>query len=239
MLKVTNISKSFIIPHEKRDTLKEGFVSLFRKKTYERFKALDDINLQINQGDFVGIVGRNGSGKSTLLKILSGIYQPDEGKIEVEGEVAPFLELGIGFQPELTGRENVYLNGTLLGLTRKEINQRFDSLVEFAGVANFIDLKVKNYSSGMRARLAFSIAKEADADIYLFDEILAVGDEQFQQKCLRVFNEWKELGKTILFVSHTPSLVTEFCNRAIFIEKGKIISDGKPEEIIAEYHARI
>lgn len=239
MIKIENVSKTFIIPHQKRDTLKEGFISLFRKKTWEKFKALDGISLQVNEGDFLGIIGQNGSGKSTLLKVISGIYQPDEGKVQINGEIAPFLELGIGFQPELTARENIYLNGTLLGLTRKEINSRFDSMVEFAGVENFIDLKVKNFSSGMRARLAFSIAKEADANIYLFDEILAVGDQEFQQKCLKVFRDWKDTGKTILFVSHTPDLVKEFCNRAVLLEHGRLKSDGNPAEIIAQYHALI
>ncbi len=239
MIKVENVSKTFIIPHQKRDTLKEGFISLFRKKTYEKFNALQDISLQVESGEFLGIMGQNGSGKSTLLKILGGIYQPDRGSVEISGEIAPFLELGIGFQPELTARENIYLNGTLLGMTRKQINGRFDAMVGFAGVENFIDLKVKNFSSGMRARLAFSIAREADADIYLFDEILAVGDLEFQQKCLNVFREWKDAKKTILFVSHAPDLVKEFCTRAVLLERGRIISDGKPEEIIAQYQAQI
>lgn len=236
MIKVKNLSKEFLIPHQRRDTLKEGFIGLFKKSTYERFKALNNLSLQVAQGEFIGIIGKNGSGKSTLLKILSGIYQPDSGSVEVKGEIAPFLELGIGFQPELTARENIYLNGTLLGMTRKEINQRFDSMVTFAGVENFIDLKVKNYSSGMRARLAFAIAREADADIYLIDEVLAVGDESFQQKCLEVFRDWKKKGKTILFVSHNPGLIEEFCSRVILLDQGRILAEGKAKEVIEQYH---
>ncbi|HRY90880.1 MAG TPA: ABC transporter ATP-binding protein [Candidatus Gracilibacteria bacterium] len=236
MIQVKNLSKEFLIPHQRRDTLKEGFIGLFKKSTYERFKALNNLSLQVAPGEFIGIIGKNGSGKSTLLKILSGIYQPDSGSVEVKGEIAPFLELGIGFQPELTARENIYLNGTLLGMTRKEINQRFDSMVTFAGVENFIDLKVKNYSSGMRARLAFAIAREADADIYLIDEVLAVGDESFQQKCLEVFRDWKRKGKTILFVSHNPGLIEEFCSRVILLDQGRILAEGKAKEVIEQYH---
>lgn len=238
-IKLEGISKQFLIPHQKRDTLKEGFLSLFRKTTYEKFNALSELTFSVNRGEFVGIIGRNGSGKSTLLKIISGIYQPDQGKVEYSGRLAPFLELGIGFQQELSGRENIYLNGSLLGLNRKQINARFKDLVDFAEVGNFIDLKVKNFSSGMRARLAFAIAREADADIYLFDEILAVGDESFQKKCLDVFREWKKDGKTIMFVSHNPALVSEFCDRALFLESGRLISDGQPNEVIAQYHQQI
>ncbi|MBP7058737.1 ABC transporter ATP-binding protein [Candidatus Gracilibacteria bacterium] len=236
MIQVKNLNKEFLIPHQRRDTLKEGFIGLFKKSTYERFKALNNLSLQVAPGEFIGIIGKNGSGKSTLLKILSGIYQPDSGSVEVKGEIAPFLELGIGFQPELTARENIYLNGTLLGMTRKEINQRFDSMVTFAGVENFIDLKVKNYSSGMRARLAFAIAREANADIYLIDEVLAVGDESFQQKCLEVFRDWKKKGKTILFVSHNPGLIEEFCSRVILLDQGRILAEGKAKEVIEQYH---
>ncbi len=238
-ISAADISKAFIVPHERRDTLKEGFINLFRKRTYEHFRALDCVSFQLRPGEFLGIVGRNGSGKSTLLKILAGIYRADSGKLDIRGEIAPFLELGVGFQQELSARENIYLNGTLLGLTRKEIKARFDSIVDFAGVRNFIDLKIKNFSSGMRARLAFAIAKEADADIYLFDEIMAVGDEDFQQKCLNVFREWKDNGKTVVFVSHTPNLVEEFCNRAILLDGGKVVFDGTPGETITEYHRLI
>jgi ABC-type polysaccharide/polyol phosphate transport system ATPase subunit len=235
MIIINNISKRFIIPHERRDTLKENFLRFFSKKTYENFFALEDVSIQINKGDFIGIVGRNGSGKSTLLKIMAGIYRPNNGNIKVEGRIAPFLELGVGFQPELTARENIYVNGVLLGLSRAQIRERFQKIIDFAEVHDFIDLKIKNYSSGMRARLAFAIAKEADADIYLCDEVLAVGDEGFQQKCMEVFREWKTEGKTIVLVSHNADQVIALCNRAVLIESGKILADGDPAKVIELY----
>lgn len=238
-LSLANVSKSFILPHEKRNTLKESFLGMLKKRTYEHFKALDNISLQLQKGDFLGIVGKNGSGKSTLLKVIAGIYTPDKGKMETDGTIAPFLELGIGFQPELTGRENIRVNATLLGLTKKEIAQKFDEIVRFAEVEKFLDLKMKNFSSGMQARLAFAIAKEADADIYLCDEVFAVGDEAFQQKCIEVFERWKKQGKTLVLVSHNPSFITQFCNKALLLEKGKIAMGGDAETVIDEYHRRI
>ncbi len=238
-LTLSNISKNFVLPHEKRDTLKESFLGLLKKRTFESFKALQNINLQVQKGDFIGIVGKNGSGKSTLLKIMAGIYQPDTGKIDVQGTVAPFLELGIGFQPELTARENIRVNATLLGLSKKAITQKFDQIVKFADVEKFLDLKMKNFSSGMQARLAFAIAKEADADIYLCDEVFAVGDEAFQQKCIEVFEQWKKQGKTLVLVSHNPSFITQFCSKAVLLEKGKIAAHGDAETVIDEYHRRI
>ena len=233
---LTSVSKTFLIPHERRDTLKENFLRFFHKKNYEKFNALEAIDLQIMPGDFLGIVGKNGSGKSTLLKIIAGIYMPSNGKVKVQGHIAQFLELGIGFQPELTARENIYVNATLLGMDRKEINKKFKEIIQFAEIENFLDLKIKNYSSGMKARLAFSIAKEADADIYLCDEVLAVGDEQFQQKCLEVFKVWKQQGKTIILVSHNASLIEQFCNQAILLEHGKIIINDKPQKVVDYYH---
>ncbi len=239
ILTLSNVSKTFILPHEKRDTLKESFLGLLKKRTYERFKALENISLSLQKGDFIGIVGKNGSGKSTLLKIIAGIYQPDTGKMNIDGTIAPFLELGIGFQPELTARENIRLNATLLGLSKKEIAQKFDAIVRFAEVEKFLDLKMKNYSSGMQARLAFAIAKEADSDIYLCDEVFAVGDEAFQQKCIEVFEQWKKQGKTLILVSHNPGFITQFCSKAILLEKGKIATSGDAETVIDEYHRRI
>jgi ABC-type polysaccharide/polyol phosphate transport system ATPase subunit len=228
-IKVLNVNKTFLIPHEKRDTLKENIVGILRRKCYEKFDALHDISFSVNSGEFLGIVGKNGSGKSTLLKILAGIYKPNAGKVEVNGKIAPFLELGIGFQPELTARENIAVNATLLGFTKKDIRKKFDEIVEFAEIGNFLDLKIKNFSSGMKARLAFAIAKETDADIYLCDEVLAVGDEQFQQKCLEVFRKWKQEGKTIVLVSHNSTLIKEFCSRVIRLEDGGIVLDGVSE----------
>lgn len=236
VIQLQSVNKIFIIPHEQRDTLKESFLNIWKKRTYEKFRALDDISLTIQKGDFVGIVGKNGSGKSTLLKILARIYQPNNGTVKVVGEVAPFLELGIGFQPELTARENIFVNGSLLGLTRHQIQTKFKKIIEFAEIENFLDLKIKNFSSGMRARLAFAIAKEADSDIYLCDEVLAVGDEQFQKKCLEVFSEWKREGKTIVFVSHNSSLIQTFCTKAVLLDKGKVISIDIPANIINQYH---
>ncbi len=238
-LSVKNIGKSFLIPHEKRDTLKENFLGLLKKRSFEKFRALENISFQIRKGDFIGIVGKNGSGKSTLLKILAGIYSPDEGKLEVDGKIAPFLELGIGFQPELTARENIRVNATLLGLNRKQILEKFHEIVRFAEVEKFLDLKMKNFSSGMQARLAFAIAKEADADIYLCDEVFAVGDEAFQQKCIEVFEQWKKAGKTLLLVSHNPAFITRYCAKAVLLEKGKIAASGDAETVIDEYHRRI
>ncbi len=239
IITLKSVSKTFILPHEKRDTLKENVLKVFKKRTYESFMALRDVTLDIQKGDFFGIVGKNGSGKSTLLKIIAGIYAPTSGIVKVEGSIAPFLELGVGFQEDLTGRENIFINATLLGLNKKEIKQKFADMVDFAEVPNFLDLKIKNYSSGMRARLAFAIAKEADADIYLCDEILAVGDERFQQKCFNVFWEWKRQGKTIVLVSHNAALISEFCNRAVLLEDGKIIKKGTGDDVLAEYRRRI
>jgi len=236
IVSVEHVSKHFRIPHEVRDTLKENILNFLRKIEYEEYHALNDINLKIMPGEFVGIVGKNGSGKSTLLKIIANIYQPTSGKIKVNGTIAPFLELGVGFQPELSAKENIYMNATLLGLDRKVIQERFNEIIKFAEIEKFVDLKLKNFSSGMRSRLAFAIAKEADADLYLVDEVLAVGDEQFQKKCLDVFYQWKAQGKTLLFVSHNPTLVTELCERALLLEKGKQIAVGPAHQIMDEYH---
>jgi ABC-type polysaccharide/polyol phosphate transport system ATPase subunit len=236
---ISSVSKTFIIPHERRDTLKENVLKIFKKKQYEFFKALDNVNLTVNRGEFIGIIGKNGSGKSTLLKMIAGIYRPSHGDITVNGDIAPFLELGIGFQPELTARENIFVNATLLGLSRKEIKKKFNDIVSFAEIENFLDLKIKNYSSGMKARLAFAIAKEANADIYLCDEVLAVGDEQFQQKCLNVFKDWKQEGKTIVLVSHNAGLIQQFCERAVLLEKGNVILSGATDLVLNEYHQRM
>lgn len=210
-----------------------------RRRTYERFSALDDVSLEVGKGDFIGIMGKNGSGKSTLLKIIAGIYRAGDGEVRVDGRIAPFLELGIGFQHELTARENIFINGTLLGMTRKETLRKFDDIVAFAEVENFLDLKIKNFSSGMRARLAFAIAKEADADIYLCDEVLAVGDAAFQSKCIQVFKKWHEQGKTIVLVTHDSGRVRELCNRAVVLEKGRLVFDGTAGEAVDEYERRL
>ncbi|MFA4817327.1 MAG: ABC transporter ATP-binding protein [Parcubacteria group bacterium] len=233
-IKVENLSKTFRIPHEKISSLRGAFVGAFRKKTYEEFKALDDVSFEVKKGEFFGIIGRNGSGKSTLLKILAGIYQTDHGSVKIDGLISPFLELGIGFNPELSGRDNIYLNATVLGLTKKQIDAKFADIVKFSELERFIDQKLKNYSSGMQVRLAFSVAIHANREILLMDEVLAVGDINFQRKCYDYFTQMKGQ-KTILFVSHDMDNMQKFCDRALLLQNGKIMKIGKTDEVIAEY----
>ncbi|MBS3903243.1 MAG: ABC transporter ATP-binding protein [Anaplasmataceae bacterium] len=234
-IQLSNIIKEFIIPHERYDTLREHFTHILRPRTYEKFRALDGITLSIPCGQFLGVIGNNGSGKSTLLKVMAGIIQPNRGTIRTEGTISPFLELGIGFQPELTGKENVYLYGAILGLSSREVKKRYQEIVEFSELERFMDQKVKNYSSGMAVRLAFSVAIQADADIYLIDEVLAVGDLSFQNKCFGVFERFKNQGKTIVFVSHDLGVVLRFSDRVIILDKGQIIVDGDPREVVDRY----
>lgn len=230
-----NVSKRFDIPHEKKTTLKEHFVHAFDRTRYESFNAVQDVSFSIKNGEFVGIIGANGSGKSTLLKIIAGIYTPTSGKIVVDGRISPFLELGVGFDPELSGKENVYLNASVLGLTKKQIDERYNDIVAFAELERFMDMKVKNYSSGMFVRLAFSVAIQVDADILLMDEVLAVGDAHFQEKCFNVFRKFKEEGKTIVLVTHDSGSIRRFCDRCIYLKKGALKGDGSPEEVIDSY----
>lgn len=235
-IKVENVSKTFKLPHEKQSSIKSLFVSLFRgRSTYERQQVLKDISLEIKKGEFFGIVGRNGSGKSTLLKLLAGIYSPDEGHIQVNGKLTPFIELGVGFNPELTGRENVYLNGALLGFSTKEMDQMYDDIVAFAELKKFMDQKLKNYSSGMQVRLAFSIAIRAKSDILLIDEVLAVGDAGFQAKCFNYFRRLKSEKQTVVFVSHDMESVQQFCDRALLIDKGHIKVIGNSRIVATQY----
>lgn len=235
-ISVENLSKTFRIPHEKSSSMKQAVVNLFRnKKGYSEFKVLKDISFKIYEGEFFGIVGRNGCGKSTLLKILAGIYTYDTGKLEIHGKISPFLELGVGFNPELTGKENIFLNGAILGLSRKEIEDKYEEIVVFSELQEFMDQRLKNYSSGMQVRLAFSVAIHAHAPIILLDEVLAVGDARFQKKCHGVFSRLKSEGRTIVFVSHSMDAVREFCDRAILLSEGEIIVDGNPRKASAEY----
>lgn len=235
-IKVDGVSKSFRLPHEKTSSIKGSLTNLRkRRKGYENQHVLKNVSFEIKQGEFFGIVGRNGSGKSTLLKLLAGIYTPSQGSIEVNGKLTPFIELGVGFNPELTGRENVYLNGALLGFSRSEIDKMYHEIVEFAELEKFMDQKLKNYSSGMQVRLAFSIAIRANTDILLIDEVLAVGDVSFQQKCYQVFDELKEKKKTIILVTHDMSAVLRFCSKAMLINEGKIEKIGKPVDITDHY----
>lgn len=236
ILSVKNVKKYFVLPQFKKTSVKNVFVDIFRrgaKKTHQ--KVLDGVSFDVYKGDFFGIVGRNGSGKSTLLKILAGVYQPSGGNVELGGKLTPFIELGVGFNPELSGRDNVYLNGALLGFTRKQMDEMYDEIVDFAELEPFMDQKLKNYSSGMQVRLAFSIAIKAKNEILIFDEVLAVGDEAFQRKCLDVFEEYKATGQTVILVTHDMDTVRQFCNRAILIQDGLILTEGNPREVANMY----
>lgn len=236
MIKVKGVSKTFKLPHEKQTSIKNLFVNISRRqKSFEKQKALDNISFEIKKGEFFGIVGRNGSGKSTLLKLLAGIYNPDNGTIEINGKLTPFIELGVGFNPELTGRENVYLNGALLGFNRKEMIKMYDEIVDFAELKKFMDQKLKNYSSGMQVRLAFAIAIQAKANILLLDEVLAVGDVIFQKKCFDYFKTLKKEKRTVVFVSHDSSSLEEYCTRGLLIENGRIHTKGKISTVVRNY----
>jgi ABC-type polysaccharide/polyol phosphate transport system ATPase subunit len=234
-IQVENLHKSFRIPTHRVDSLKERVVRPLSRPSYRVLKALDGISFEVKQGEFFGIVGRNGSGKSTLLKLMASIYRPDSGSIRTAGRLAPFIELGVGFNPNLTARENVVLNGVMMGLTPRETRRRLDAIVEFAELEEFVDLKLKNYSSGMLVRLAFSLMMEVDPDIFLIDEVLAVGDAAFQQKCADAFQQMKAAGKTIVLVTHAMATVEEYCHRAMLINDGKIARIGEAGEVGRQY----
>ncbi len=235
-ISVKNLSKSFKLPTEQAFGLKQAIFNRMRGiKGYKEQKVLQDLSFDVKKGEFVGIIGRNGSGKSTLLKILAGIYHPEKGEITVNGTLVPFIELGVGFNPELTGRENVYMNGALLGFSNEEMDAMYDDIWEFAELKDFQDQKLKNFSSGMQVRLAFSIAIRAHGDILLLDEVLAVGDAAFQQKCSNYFASLKNKKQTVILVTHAMDNVRKFCTRAILIDNGKIIQDGNPKKIANDY----
>lgn len=236
-IRVNHVAKDFYLPHENSNSIKTKIVRLFDKKDRgaDIQHALKDVSFEVKKGEFFGIVGRNGGGKSTLLKIIAQIYVPTRGSVEVNGRLVPFIELGVGFNPELTGRENVYLNGALLGFTRKEIEEQYDDIVKFAELEEFMDQRLKNYSSGMQVRLAFSVAIRADSDILILDEVLAVGDEAFQRKCRDYFFKAKEEGKTVIIVTHSMESVRMFCSRAILIDEGTVAAEGDPDRVATEY----
>jgi ABC-type polysaccharide/polyol phosphate transport system ATPase subunit len=232
---VDGVAKRFSVPHERRHTFKERVLHPFTQTKVEHLDALRGVSFSVEQGEFFGVVGRNGSGKSTLLKCLAGIYRLDAGEIRVRGRMSTFIELGVGFNPDMAARDNVIMNGVMLGLTPAEARDRYDRVIEFAELEEFVDLKIKNYSSGMQVRLAFSVMIQVDADVLLVDEILAVGDAGFQQKCFDVFFRMREEGKTVIFVTHDMPAVERFCHRALLLERGVIESIGEPKEIADRY----
>ena len=237
-VEVKNIKKSFFLPNHKNNSLKHAVTQIFKKKDKggKTFNALDGISFNVEKGDFFGVLGRNGSGKSTLLKIISDIYQPTSGTVKHNGKVVSFIELGVGFKTELSGRENVFLNGALLGFSKPEIESMYEDIVEFAELERFMDQKLKNYSSGMKVRLAFSVAIRAKADILILDEVLAVGDASFQKKCTDYFETLKNDKKTVILVTHSMGNVRKFCNKAIVIEAGKILYEGDANTAADEYN---
>ena len=237
VLKVSHVAKSFRLPTEQATGLKMAFLNWTKGiKGYTEQKVLRDIDFEVHRGDFFGVVGRNGSGKSTLLKIISQIYVPDQGSVDVYGKLVPFIELGVGFNPELTGRENVYLNGALLGFSHSEIDAMYDDIVEFAELEEFMDQKLKNYSSGMQVRLAFSVAIKAQGDILVLDEVLAVGDEAFQRKCDAFFKKVQaDPNKTVILVTHSMDAVKKYCNKAILIRDGEIVVSGDKNQVADQY----
>jgi ABC-type polysaccharide/polyol phosphate transport system ATPase subunit len=237
-IEAVGVSKAFVIPHEQRARLKEYFAHPLKRMTYERHDVLRDVSFSLAEGEFLGIVGPNGSGKSTLLKILAGIYRADAGTVRIGGRISPFIELGVGFNPEFSARRNIEINGMLIGLTRRQVAERFDSILEFAGLERFVDQQLKNYSSGMLLRLAYSVAIQVPFDILLVDEALAVGDAEFQQKCLETFEDMRAEGKTVVLVSHDFGAIDSLCDRALLLRHGTIEAIGEPAEVIDAYQAR-
>ena len=235
MIEARSVTKTFRIPSHRVDSFKERAIRPFASVEYREHRAVDGISFDVRRGEFFGILGRNGSGKSTLLKILASIYRADAGRVRMAGRVAPFIELGVGFNPELTARENGVLNGVLMGLTMREARRRLDAVLDFAELQDFVDLKLKNYSSGMMVRLAFAVMVQADADIMLIDEVLAVGDAAFAQKCMDLFHERRRAGKTIVLVTHDMTTVQALCDRAMLLHDGELRYEGEPEEAALRY----
>ncbi len=231
-----DVHKAFRLPHQRVHTLKERVLHPLRGRDYDDLRAVDGVSVEIAQGEFFGVVGRNGSGKSTLLKCIAGIYPIDSGQIHVNGRLSPFIELGVGFNPELSARDNVAINAVMLGLSRRQARERFDEVIAFAELEEFIDLPLKNYSSGMSVRLAFAVAIQVDAEILVVDEVLAVGDAAFQQKCFQQFHRMKDEGRTIVFVTHDMGSVERFCDRAMLIERGVVQMIDEPHRVGRAYN---
>lgn len=232
---VDNVYKTFNVFLDKSNTIKESLLSLFKRNQREKRVVLDGVSLKVKKGECVALIGINGSGKSTLLKLMTKIIYPNKGKIVTNGKLTSLLELGAGFHPDFSGRENIYFNASIFGLTKKEIDDRLDRIIEFSELGSYIDNPVRTYSSGMYMRLAFSVAINVDAEILLVDEILSVGDQHFQEKCLNKMKELRNEGKTMVFVTHSMGQVKELCNRAIWLSNGKIKMDGKPDEVVDAY----
>jgi ABC-type polysaccharide/polyol phosphate transport system ATPase subunit len=238
-IRVDHLSKRFRIPLDRSSTLKHRMAHWRSASRYRVLEALHDVSFEVPTGQFVGIIGHNGSGKSTLLKILSRIYRPNAGTVVIDGRISPFLELGVGFNPELTARENIFLSGAVLGLGRTELNRLFEEIIGFAELEQFVDHKLKNFSSGMEVRLAFSLAIQAHAEILMMDEVLAVGDASFQQKCFDIFNRYKREGRTVVLVTHELGAVTTYCDRALLLDHGQLVADGEAAEVTAQYRQAI
>jgi ABC-2 type transport system ATP-binding protein len=237
VIRLDNVTQRFRVIHERPDTMRELFSRMFRHNaSFHDFEAVKNASLEVRKGEALAIIGRNGSGKSTMLKIIAGVYHPTSGTVEVNGTLAPLIELGAGFHHELTGRENILLNGLLMGYTKKEMLERQQSIIDFADIGEFIDAPVKQYSSGMYMRLAFSVATEVNPQILLVDEILAVGDIGFQEKCFERISKFREAGKTIVMVTHAMQNVKRICERAVLIDHGSILVDGTPDEAIDLFH---
>jgi ABC-type polysaccharide/polyol phosphate transport system ATPase subunit len=235
-IRVEHVTQKFRVIHERPDTLRELFSKFLRHTVqYHDFDAVKNVSFTINEGEMVGIIGRNGSGKSTLLKIIAGVYRPTAGRVEVKGAIAPLLELGAGMHAELTGRENILLNGLLMGYSKRQMQAKEESIIDFAEIGDFIDAPLKQYSSGMYTRLAFAVATEVNPNILIMDEILAVGDTAFQAKCFHRIQRFREAGKTILLVTHSMSQVVEYCDRAILLNRGSVVFDGVPDQAVEIY----
>jgi ABC-2 type transport system ATP-binding protein len=241
LIEVESVSKVFTIRHNRTQSLKSSFIGLFNSRYRERKEklwALKDVSLAVNPGETLGLIGRNGSGKSTLLRVIAGIYQPTQGKVRVPDStrIGAMIELSVGFNPELTGRENIFLGASIYGLSREEIEELYPAVVEFADLESFMDVPIKNYSSGMQARLGFGLTVSLNPDVLLVDEIFAVGDEAFQKKCIEKMTGFKATRKTILFVSHNPETIKKFCDRVCLLDRGSVVFEGKPAAGVEEYH---